>query len=187
MSSVVLRRAMISLAAIGLGVAIYLTYVHYAGIKPVCTAGESCLKVQTSQWSRLDGVPVALLGLIGYVAILATLLLPDREESRLATLALTLIGFGFSGYLTYRELFSIHAICEWCASSAVILTVLFAGSVFRYLAGSAAPHAASGPAGSDGAAAAGTGGRASRGAGAKPTADGAAEAALSATLSADGK
>ena len=85
----------------------------------------SCIKVQTSEWSKLDGVPVALLGLIGYVGILASLLLPDREETRLATLGLTLVGFGFSGYLTYRELFSIHAVCEWCASSAVILTILF--------------------------------------------------------------
>jgi uncharacterized membrane protein len=130
-----LRRVMIALAIIGLGVATYLTYVHYAGIKPACTAGQSCIKVQTSQWSKLDGIPVALLGLIGYIGILATLLGPDREELRLATLGLTLIGFGFSAYLTYRELFSIHAVCEWCASSAVILTLLLAGSVTRYLLG----------------------------------------------------
>jgi uncharacterized membrane protein len=128
-----LRYAMILLAVVGIAVASYLTYVHYAGIKPACTAGTSCLKVQMSEWSKLAGVPVALLGLIGYVAILASLLLPDREEARLATLAVTLIGFGFSGYLTYRELFSIHAICEWCVSSAVILTLLFIASAIRYV------------------------------------------------------
>ena len=135
----VLRRVMIALTVVGLGVAIYLTYVHYAGIKPACTAGQSCIKVQTSQWSRVDGVPVALLGLIGYVGILASLLLPDREETRLATLGLTLIGFGFSAYLTYRELFSIHAVCEWCASSAVIMTVLLGCAVARYVTGPGAP------------------------------------------------
>ena len=124
---------MIGLAVVGLAVAAYLTYVHYAGIKPACTAGTSCIKVQTSEWSKLDGVPVALLGLIGYVGILASLLLPDREETRLATLGLTLVGCGFSGYLTYRELFSIHAVCEWCASSAVILTILFVSAVVRYV------------------------------------------------------
>jgi len=129
----VLRRVMIGLAVVGLAVAAYLTYVHYAGIKPACTAGTSCIKVQTSQWSKLDGVPVALLGLIGYIGILTSLLLPDREETRLATLGLTLIGCGFSGYLTYRELFSIHAVCEWCASSAVILTILFVCAVIRYV------------------------------------------------------
>jgi uncharacterized membrane protein len=130
-----LRRVMVALSVIGLGVAIYLTVIHYAGIKPACTAGQSCIKVQSSQWSKLGGVPVALLGLIGYVGILASLLAPEREETRLATLGLTLIGFGFSAYLTYRELFSIHAICEWCASSAVILTLLLIGAVIRYLTG----------------------------------------------------
>lgn len=128
-----LRRVMLVLAVIGLGVATYLTIIHYADIKPACTAGQSCIKVQSSVWSKLDGVPVALLGLIGYIGITISLLVPDREESRLATLGLTLIGFAFSGYLTYRELFSIHAICEWCASSAVILTLLFIGAAYRYV------------------------------------------------------
>jgi uncharacterized membrane protein len=127
---------MLVLSVIGLGVATYLTVVHYAGLKPACTAGQSCIKVQTSQWSKLDGVPVALLGLIGYIGILGSLLAPDREETRLATLGLTLIGFGFSAYLTYRELFSIHAVCEWCASSAVILTVLFICAAVRYVTAS---------------------------------------------------
>jgi uncharacterized membrane protein len=130
-----LHRVMLGLAVLGLAVAAYLTYVHYSGAKPACSAGQSCLKVQTSQWSRLAGVPVALIGLVGYVTILASLLLPDREETRLGTLGLTLIGFGFSAYLTYRELFSIHAVCEWCASSAVILTLLLGCSIARYLRG----------------------------------------------------
>jgi uncharacterized membrane protein len=143
----VLRRVMIVLALAGLGVAVYLTVIHYAGIKPACTAGQSCIKVQTSQWSKLDGIPVALLGLIGYVFILGSLLAPDREESRLATLGLTLIGFGFSAYLTYRELFSIHAVCEWCASSAVILTLLLIASITRYVLGGPPPPALAEPAG----------------------------------------
>jgi uncharacterized membrane protein len=126
---------MTGLAVVGLGVAIYLTYIHYAGIKPVCTAGTSCLRVQSSVWSKLAGVPVALMGLIGYVGILASLVVPDREQTRQATLVLTLIGFGFSAYLTYRELFSIHAICEWCASSAVILTLLTICASIRYVIG----------------------------------------------------
>jgi uncharacterized membrane protein len=128
-----LRRVMLVLSVIGLGVATYLTIIHYAGINPACTAGQSCVKVQTSQWSKVGGVPVALLGLIGYIGITISLLVPDREESRLATLGLTLVGFAFSGYLTYRELFSIHAICEWCASSAVILTILFICAAYRYV------------------------------------------------------
>ena len=130
-----LRRVMIGLTLLGLGVAGYLVYVHYSGIKPTCTLGTSCLKVQTSEWSKLAGVPVALIGLIGYIAILGSLLAPDREGTRISTLGLTGIGFGFSAYLTYRELFSIHAVCEWCASSAVIMTLLFICAVARYLIG----------------------------------------------------
>jgi uncharacterized membrane protein len=135
MSDRALRTTMIVLATIGLGVASYLTYVHYSGIQPVCTAGGSCLEVQTSIYSKLAGVPVALIGLIGYVLILASLIAPVGETTRLATMVLTVGGFGFSAYLTSRELFSIHAICEWCASSAVIMTVLVCLAVWRFLRG----------------------------------------------------
>ncbi len=135
MSRRTLRILMIVLATVGLGVAIYLTYVHFAGIKPACTAGESCTKVQTSVYSKLAGVPVALMGLIGYIAILGSLLAPENETTRFATLVFTIAGFGFSAYLTYRELFSIHAICEWCASSAGIMTILMLLSIWRFLRG----------------------------------------------------
>ena len=135
MSSRTLRIVLIVLTAAGLGVASYLTYIHYAGIKPVCTAGGDCLKVQSSVYAELAGVPVALIGLIGYVTILASLLAPETETTRFATAAFTLIGFGFSAYLTYRELFTIHAVCEWCASSAVIMTVMMCLAMWRYLRG----------------------------------------------------
>jgi uncharacterized membrane protein len=135
MSARTLRITLIVLAAVGLAIASYVTYVHYAGIKPACTAGESCTKVQTSVYSKLAGVPVALIGLIGYVAILASLA-RENETTRLATMAFTLIGFGFSAYLTYRELFSIHAICEWCVASAVVMTVLMCLALWRFLRGS---------------------------------------------------
>jgi uncharacterized membrane protein len=132
---------MVVVTVLGIALAAYLTYVHYAGIKPACTAGQSCVKVQTSVWSKLDGIPVALIGLIGYVMIFASLLAPQREETRLATLGLTVVGFGFSAYLTYRELFSIHAVCEECATSAVFMTLLLIGAVSRYLLGDPAPPA----------------------------------------------
>ena len=94
--------------------------------------------MQTSKYSELAGVPVALMGLIGYVLILTTLLLPESETTRFATVAITLGGFGFSAYLTYRELFSIHAICEWCVSSAIIMTILMCLSIWRFLRGDVA-------------------------------------------------
>jgi uncharacterized membrane protein len=127
-----LRQVAIVLALIGLGVAAYLTYVHYDGIQPVCGLGGDCEKVQTSEWADLAGVPVALLGLIGYVAILATLFV-DREEALFAGALIALVGFGFSAYLTYRELFSIDAICPWCVCSAVIMTLLAVITTARLL------------------------------------------------------
>jgi uncharacterized membrane protein len=141
MSARALRITLTVLSVLGLGIASYLTYVHYSGHPPVCTAGGSCLKVQTSVYSKLAGVPVALMGLIGYIAILGSMLVPESEQSRLATAVLTLGGFGFSAYLTYRELFSIHAVCEWCASSAVILTIMMLLSVWRFLRGERRPGA----------------------------------------------
>jgi uncharacterized membrane protein len=118
-----LRLAAIVLALAGLGVSTYLTYIHYKGIDPACGLGANCIKVQTSEWSKLAGVPVALLGLIGYVLLLASLFVPG-EGGLIAGALIALSGFGFSAYLTYRELFSIHAICEWCVSSAVLMTLL---------------------------------------------------------------
>jgi uncharacterized membrane protein len=132
-TTVVLRRVMIVIAVLGIALAAYLTYVHYSGTKPACTAGQACVKVQTSIWSKVGGVPVALIGLIGYIGIFGSLIAPDRDETRLATLGMTLIGVAFSGYLTYRELFSIHAICEECATSAVFLALLFIGAAWRFL------------------------------------------------------
>lgn len=136
MSARALRTTLIVLTTIGLGVAGYLSYVHYSGAAPVCSIkGNPCSQVQKSQYSLLAGVPVALIGLIGYVAILASLLAPEGELARFATMALTLGGFGFSAYLTYREAFTLHKICEWCVSSAAIMTVLMCLSIWRFLRG----------------------------------------------------
>jgi len=132
---------MIALTAVGLGVAGYLTYVHYSGATPVCSIkGNPCSQVQKSQYSKLAGVPVALIGLIGYILILGSLLAREGERARFVTTGLTLGGFGFSAYLTYRELFTLHKICEWCVSSAVIVTVLMILSIWRFLRGDVQPR-----------------------------------------------
>ena len=127
-----LRLVAIALAVLGLGVAGYLTYVHYEGLHAVCGLGGDCEKVQTSEWSKLAGIPVALLGLLAYVTILVSLLV-RREEALIAATLTALVGFGFSAYLTYRELFSIDAICPWCVASAVIMTLLAIVTTARLL------------------------------------------------------
>jgi uncharacterized membrane protein len=120
------------IALVGLGIAAYLTYIHYAGVQPLCLASGGCEKVQASHWSKLGGIPVATLGLLGYASILALLFV--RGESALAATALVaLVGFGFSAYLTYVELFRIHAVCQWCVASALLMTALAALAVTRLL------------------------------------------------------
>ena len=93
--------------------------------------------MQSSSYAELAGVPVALLGLIGYAAILAAALLPGETAGSRRLIAL--VGFGFSLYLTYLELFGINAICQWCVASAVIMTVLAVLTGVRAVRQGAAP------------------------------------------------
>ena len=137
-----LRAAAIACCVLGLGIAGYLTYVHYAGVTPACEIAHGCEKVQTSEWSELAGVPVALLGLLTYVGILAALL-GRGETALLAAAGLSLVGFGFSAYLTYREVFTIEAICIWCVGSAILMTALAALTVARLVRAPGAPGAPS--------------------------------------------
>jgi uncharacterized membrane protein len=128
-----LRIAIAVLALAGLGVAGYLTWVHYADLEPICAGGSGgCERVQTSDYAELAGVPVALLGVIGYVAILASLALPG-EAGRFAGALLALVGFGFSAWLTYVELFEIDAVCQWCVASAVFMTALAVATSLRFV------------------------------------------------------
>jgi uncharacterized membrane protein len=129
------RRVRIAIGAIcliGIGIAGYLTYVHYAGLKVVCLSSGGCETVQASRYAKLDGIPVAVLGLAGYITILLSLALPG-ETGRSAGFGIALIGFMFSMYLTYRELFTIKAICQWCVGSAVLMTVLVVLTAIRVL------------------------------------------------------
>jgi uncharacterized membrane protein len=118
-----LRRASEALTLAGVGIAGYLTYVHYAGLHPVCGISGGCETVQSSRYAGLLGVPVALLGLITYVIVFASLRLRG-DVPLLGGYGLILVGFAFSVYLTYREVFTIHAICTWCVSSAIVFTLL---------------------------------------------------------------
>jgi uncharacterized membrane protein len=126
------RAAMAAVALAGLGIAGYLTVVHYTGAAPACGPAHGCATVQQSAYAKLAGVPVALLGLGGYAAILATLT-RDGEGARTAAAFLALTGFGFSGWLTYVELARLDAICVWCVASAACMTLLAVLAVARAL------------------------------------------------------
>lgn len=138
-----LMLAILVFTTIGLLDAGYLTFVHYQGFGALLCLGahnghSSCETVQSSVWAEIDGVPVALLGLLGYIGLFASYLVSERIDGELGRgmgFCIALIGFGFSMYLTYRELFSIHAICEWCVGSAVCMTVLAVLTAVRFLRG----------------------------------------------------
>jgi uncharacterized membrane protein len=120
-----LRRAIAFVAALGIGVATYITIADSGGGAPTCLAGGTgCETVANSSYSHIAGVNVAVFGIVGYVLILATAFLAN-DPARFAGFALALGGFGFSVYLTYLELFKIEAICQWCVASAVLMTILF--------------------------------------------------------------
>jgi uncharacterized membrane protein len=90
-------------------------------VVPVCVGGSGgCETVQTSSYATIFGVPVAVVGLVGYAGLLFSALLRGEAGVYLALL-LALVGTLFSAYLTYLEVFVIHAICEWCLASAAFM------------------------------------------------------------------
>ena len=123
-----MTKAIAALALAGLAISIYLTWVHYAGIEPVCTGISDCERVQSSEYADLVGIPVAVLGIVGYAAILVSLRLRVDVTAMLAYLALA-----FSAYLTWAELFKIDAICQWCVGSAIITLAIAVLATLRAL------------------------------------------------------
>jgi uncharacterized membrane protein len=128
-----LRVAAFAVALAGLGIATYLTIVHYGGGTPVCAISHGCETVQQSAYAKLAGVPVALLGAAGYAAILACLAFDAHTTAAFLALA----GAGFSGWLTYVELAELQAICSWCVASAVCMALLAGLCVARMIGGAA--------------------------------------------------
>lgn len=124
------RQAIALLALIGFFIAVYL-WLHQLGVGAggglKCGAG-GCDTVQASRWATQLGMPVAFYGVVGYAVILAVALAGLRSAARASPtptrvlLALSTIGLLFTLWLTYLELFVIHAICRWCVASAVVIT-----------------------------------------------------------------
>lgn len=112
-----------ALCVLGLAIAGYLTYVKYAHLKPICLTNGGCEIVQSSRYATFAGMPVPVLGLFGYTTILISLFLPG-DLGRAGSALLSMIGFGFSAYLTWLELVRIKAICQWCVGSATVMTLL---------------------------------------------------------------
>jgi uncharacterized membrane protein len=124
------------LCVVGFGVAGYLAYVETTRVTAVCGPVGDCNTVQQSEYARLFGIlPIGVLGLIGYAAIVIAWLIARSAYDRLADLAvislfvMTIFGTLFSIYLTYLEPFVIGATCAWCLTSSALMTVLMLLSV----------------------------------------------------------
>lgn len=115
-----------ALAIFGLAVAAYMTYVEVTAVEAVCGPFGDCNTVQSSAYAKFLGIPVGVIGLAGYLAILAAWLWgrSGNATARMALLAMAVIGVIFSIYLTWLELFVIQAVCLWCLTSAVIMMIL---------------------------------------------------------------
>lgn len=125
------------IALAGLGASIYLTYEHFTQNASLACASNSvinCTAVTTSPQSKVFGIPVAVLGLVFFVAIIP-LLTPMgwRMNTRLVRggrLLAAVVGVGFVFYLIYVELFDVGKICEWCTGVHVLTVALFAVILF---------------------------------------------------------
>lgn len=134
-SEAALRIGLAVVALAGLAVSGYLTAVRAAGETPACVVGGGCTTVQQSEYSELAGIPVAWLGLLAYAALLVAALLPG-QAGRALGLFTAIVGVGFSAWLTYAELFLIEAICAWCVSSAILITLALILTAARTRVGS---------------------------------------------------
>jgi uncharacterized membrane protein len=115
------------LSGLGILLSIYLTYNYYSGSQAAfCGAGSECDMVRESGFSSFLGIPVALVGVLGYSLIFISAVIPMTKRNKWLTLyILTFTGFVFSAYLTYLEFFVIDALCVYCMVSAILMTGLF--------------------------------------------------------------
>jgi uncharacterized membrane protein len=126
-----LRIAAAGLALAGIGVATYIAIAESGGGAPKCLAGGGgCETVANSQYSDLAGINVAVIGIVGYVLVLGAAIAPG-DLGRFGGFLTALVGFGFSLYLTYLELFVIDAICQWCVASAILMGLSLAVAAAR--------------------------------------------------------
>lgn len=129
--------ALLSASLVGLGVSLYLTYSYTRGATIACPDG-GCSAVQSSPYAWIAGLPIPALGTVLYLVLIGAIILALRRTQRLAELLLAIFGLSlagvlFSAYLTYLELFVIHAICTWCVISAVVMVVIFGLALLAYV------------------------------------------------------
>lgn len=133
------REIIAALALAGIFVALYLTLYKMGAIGELSCRVGSCETVNSSRWAEFLGAPVAAWGVGFYIVVFALALaglsarLAGSQQLSLALVLLSGWGVLFSSWLTYLELFVIHAICQWCVVSAAIVLAIFLVSLWDYL------------------------------------------------------
>lgn len=123
------------LALLGLLISLYMLAYAMGFTGPVICGIGDCEAVQNSPYSRIGPVPVAGFGVVGYLALLILSFLglrPTSVGSRLVPRGLLvggIVGVAVGAYLTYLEAFVIHAWCQWCIASAIIMVLIFMASL----------------------------------------------------------
>jgi uncharacterized membrane protein len=118
------------LSLLGIFVSGYLSAKRLTGGSLACSRWAQCDTVNNSVYAKISGIPVAFIGLAGYLVLLALAVAalqtwgPTHRRLLAISFVLALGGVGFSAYLSYIELFVVHAICNWCVASAVFITLL---------------------------------------------------------------
>ena len=133
-----LRQITIALTVIGLLVSIYMTIYKVTNNESMCIGSSGCSEVNASRYSEVNGIPVAMLGVIGYTAILALLFLEQRpgifqQNGSIMFFGISLMGFLFTLYLIYVEVALIKAYCPFCLTSQAVMSIIFIISVVRLI------------------------------------------------------
>ncbi len=130
--------ASVALAALGALVSIYMTIYKWTDNNTMCLGSGDCATVNESAYSEVFGIPVALVGVGGYLVMLAVLVLEKygkskffKENGPLSVFGLGVGGFGFTLYLVYVEAFILKAWCPFCVASQVTMTILFIITIIR--------------------------------------------------------
>lgn len=131
-----LKWTSVVLAAAGLVDALYLTWLKLTGATAACSNIGDCDTVNNSVYADIYGIPIALIGALGYLLVIGALALEGRfdgwqDNARLAVFGLTLVGTLYSAYLTYLEVAVLRAICPYCVVSAILMALLFGIAILR--------------------------------------------------------
>jgi len=133
-----LTQITIALTIVGLLVSIYMTIYKITANDSMCLGSGDCSTVNASRYSEVNGIPVGLIGVVGYLSILAIHWLERRNEffetnGSMIFFGVSLIGFFFTLWLVYVEVALLKAYCPFCITSQVTMTLIFILSVIRVI------------------------------------------------------